>query len=46
MMTRLEAMLDVLCQQGFQPLEQDYYQAWLHSGQEVSQQGHVLLFLQ
>ncbi|GAB4815272.1 hypothetical protein N2152v2_002318 [Parachlorella kessleri] len=35
MMTRLEAMLDVLCQQGFQPLEQDYYQAWLHSGQEV-----------
>ena len=36
MMTRLEGMLGMLCQQGFAPLEHDYYAAWLHSGQEVS----------
>lgn len=34
-LSRLEPMLGLLCQQGFGPLEADYYAAWLHSGQEV-----------
>jgi hypothetical protein len=43
MMTRLEGMLSLLCQQGFQPLERDYYQAWLHFDQEVRHLVHRLL---
>ena len=32
---RLEAMLDVLAAQGFEPLQPAYLAAWLHSGQQV-----------
>lgn len=34
-MTRLEPMLELLTAEGFAPFEQDYYAAWLHSGQHV-----------
>lgn len=49
-MSRLEPMLGVLCQEGFGPLEGEYYEAWLHSGQEVRIErticGGVVLSLQ
>ena len=35
LLSRLEPMLHTLCSEGFAPLEQEYYSAWLHSGQEV-----------
>ena len=34
-MGQLEAMLDVLAAQGFEPLQAAYLDAWLHSGQQV-----------
>jgi biotin---protein ligase len=34
-MTRLEPMLLQLAEDGFKPFENDYYDAWLHSGQRV-----------
>lgn len=34
-MTRLEPMLHQLAVDGFKPFEREYYQSWLHSGQQV-----------
>ncbi|XP_071724053.1 biotin--protein ligase 1, chloroplastic-like [Rutidosis leptorrhynchoides] len=32
---KFEKLCDIFIQQGFQPLEQLYYESWLHSGQRV-----------
>lgn len=34
----LEPMIQILCEDGFKPFEEDYYSVWLHSGQRVSLQ--------
>ena len=36
----LEAHVRVLCEQGFGPLERDYTDSWLHTGQEVGAGHH------
>jgi hypothetical protein len=37
-LARLEALLDVLAAQGFEPLQAAYLDAWLHSGQQARAQ--------
>lgn len=35
LLTKLEAMLSTLASQGFDPLQEAYMQAWLHTNQQV-----------
>jgi len=37
-LAQLEALLDVLAAQGFEPLQAAYLDAWLHSGQQARPQ--------